>query len=256
MVTELEQQGRVVVWLSSLSDIDDPIRLAYQRYLTPPELQRLRRFVVQPPGDQFLAARALLRTRLELYTNVPALEWQFAENQYGRPYVVEPKEFRHLRFSVSHTHGLVTCAFSAVHEIGVDLENTTPEVDFRGIAASHFAPREFEDVSSRPSEQLRATFYSYWTLKEAYIKGRGMGLALPLDSFWFDLAVEPPVLHCASHCGDDAKAWQFRQMAPTKQHQLALGVRAAPGIRLDVSVRWADDGPFARNSTSSIGCTQ
>jgi 4'-phosphopantetheinyl transferase len=254
MVKELEQQGRVVVWLSSLSDLDDEVRRAYQRYLTPPELQRLGRFVVQPPGDQFLAARALLRTRLALYTSVPALNWQFAENQHGRPYVVEPEEFRHLRFSVSHTHGLVACAFSAMHDIGVDIEDATREVEFREIAASHFAPRELEDMRSRPAEQLRATFYSYWTLKEAYIKGRGMGLALPLDSFWFDLAVEPPVLDCASHCGDDPKAWQFRQMAPTERHRLALGVRAAPTVRLDVGVRWADDGPFApRARPDSIG---
>jgi 4'-phosphopantetheinyl transferase len=244
MLGDLEQ-GRVVVWLLPLSGLSDPVRRAYQRLLTPPELERAQRFLVEPPRDQFVAGRALLRSRLELHTGVPALEWQFAENDHGRPYVAEPKALRHIRFNLSHTDGLVACAISATHEIGVDVENTTRGVDFRDIAGSYFAPSEVADVRSRPDEQLRAVFFSYWTLKEAYIKGRGMGLALPLDCFWFDLDVTPPVLRCNSRCGDDPSAWQFLQLTPTDTHQLALGVRAGAGTRLDVKVRWADYGPLS-----------
>lgn len=247
MLTELEWNGRVVVWLSSVSEMDDAIRRAYQAYVTPPELARCQRFVVQEPRDQFLAARALLRTRLRYYTGVPELEWRFAENQYGRPHIVEPAEFRHIRFNLSHTRGLVTCAFSTMHEIGVDIENATRELDFWDLASSCFAPREVDDMRSRPPHELRATFFSYWTLKEAYIKARGMGLAIPLDSFWFDLAVEPPVLHCTARCADDDNQWQFRQMMPTARHKLALAARATRDIRLDVGVHWANDGPFARS---------
>ena len=246
MVKELERQGRVDVWLSSLSSIDDAHRRSCESFLTLPELERARRFVVQPPRDQFVVARALLRTRLELYTKIPALNWRFAENQHGRPYVIEPEAFRHVRFNVSHTSGLVTCAFSAAHELGVDIEHTGRDVDFRDLAGHYFAPPEVEDVRRRSNEELRATFFSYWTLKEAYIKGRGMGLALPLDCFWFELDVDPPVLHCTSRCGDDPSAWQFRQIVPSDQHQLALGVRTGSEVVLDVGVHWVDDGPFAR----------
>jgi 4'-phosphopantetheinyl transferase len=208
--------------------------------------------VVQPPRDQFVTARALLRTRLSSYTGVPELEWRFAENDHGRPYVVEPREFRHIRFNLSHTSELVACAFSAQHEIGVDVESTARTLDFRGLASSYFAPCEVADVRTRPDEQLRAAFFSYWTLKEAYIKGRGLGLALPLDCFWFDLSRDPPLLDCDARCGDDPTQWQFRKAVPTEQHLLALGVRAAPGIDLDVELRWADDGPFARTRSRAV----
>ncbi len=244
MVTGLEQDGRIELWLVALARIDEPIRRGYEQFLTPAELARARRFLVQAPRDQFLTGRALLRTRLSLYTNVPEQAWRFAENAHGRPYVVEPEPYRHLRFSLSHTKGLVACAFSARHEIGVDVEETTRDRDFRGLASACFAPPEVTDVRDRPAESLRATFYSYWTLKEAYIKGRGMGLAIPLDSFWFDLTVEPPTLECTERCADDPSQWQFRQMLPTDRHQLAIGVRAAPSVPLVISVRWADDGPF------------
>jgi 4'-phosphopantetheinyl transferase len=252
MVTELERRGRVTVWLVSLVDLDDAIRRGRERFLAPAELSRARRFLVQPPRDQFVTARALLRTRLSRYTGVPELEWQFAENDHGRPYVTQPQEYRHIRFNLSHTDELVACAFSMQHEIGVDIEDTTRTVDFRGLASSYFAPTEVADVKSRPSEELRTAFFSYWTLKEAYIKGRGMGLALPLDCFWFDLTRKPPVLACNDRCGDDPTQWQFRQMVPTARHLLALGVRAAPGIDLDVDLHWADDGPFARTGSRAV----
>jgi 4'-phosphopantetheinyl transferase len=251
MVTELEHDGRIELWLVSLAGIDAAIRREYELLLAPAELTRAQRFLLPAPRDRYLTGRALLRTRLSLYTNVPEQNWLFAENAHGRPYVVEPTEYRHVRFNLSHTNGLVACAFSAKHEIGVDIEETTRDRDFRGLASSYFAPREAADVRGRPAESQRAAFYSYWTLKEAYIKGRGMGLAIPLDSFWFDLKVDPPALRCTDRCADDPTQWQFRQMLPTDRHQLAVGLRAAPGVPLDIRVRWADDGPFAQSRAAA-----
>ena len=80
-------------------------------------------------------------------------------------------------------------------------------------------------------------FFDFWTLKEAYIKARGFGLALPLGDF--TLTLNPP--HRArdrfrTALEDDPTTWQFLQDWPTPTHRLALAVRR-DGSDLPVRIR-------------------
>ena len=80
-------------------------------------------------------------------------------------------------------------------------------------------------------EQARV-FFDYWTLKEAYIKARGMGLALPLAHFAFSLRPPAlPTIRFDPEIDDDEATWQFAQSWPTEQHRLAAGGAAAAGPR-------------------------
>jgi phosphopantetheinyl transferase len=49
------------------------------------------------------------------------------------------------------------------------------------VAGHFFAPEEVAALSAEPAEKQQYRFFEYWTFKEADIKARGMGLALPLD---------------------------------------------------------------------------
>jgi 4'-phosphopantetheinyl transferase len=48
------------------------------------------------------------------------------------------------------------------------------------IAERYFSPREVEAVRELPPELQIRGYFQYWTLKEAYIKGVGEGLSIPL----------------------------------------------------------------------------
>jgi len=50
-----------------------------------------------------------------------------------------------------------------------------------------FSSAEVKALNRLPTENQKDRFLDYWTLKESYIKARGMGLAIPLDEFSFDL---------------------------------------------------------------------
>jgi 4'-phosphopantetheinyl transferase len=186
------------------------------------------RFLVEPPRRLYLAAHALVRLTLSRYAEVEPRAWRFARNAYGRPHVAGPMAGRGLHFNLSHTTGLVALAVAATEDVGIDVENTARTLDHDRLAPSVFAPAELAALRRIADPVARRTrFFVLWTLKEAYIKARGMGLSLPLDGFSFDLDGPEPTIAFAASCPDDPARWRFRYDAPTPTHRLALAVPAA-----------------------------
>jgi 4'-phosphopantetheinyl transferase len=82
------------------------------------------------------------------------------------------------------------------------------------VAERFFAPAEVRALHSLPSDERTQRFFDYWTLKESYIKARGLGLAIPLDRFGF--ALEPsrrPRLEVDGRVADSGDAWLFDLIA-------------------------------------------
>ena len=106
------------------------------------------------------------------------------------------------------------------------------------IAGRFFAAEEVTDLRGLPPADQQRVFFDYWTLKEAYIKARGFGLALPLGDFAFKLNPPgPPAIAFAPSLDDDPSTWQFMQDWPTPQHRLGLAVRR-DGADLPVRLRF------------------
>lgn len=106
------------------------------------------------------------------------------ENCYGKPYLYG---ISNTYFNISHSGEWVICAWSS-REIGVDIEEVKEcNLD---IAKNYFCPSEFLYLLKQQESDKKGTFYDYWTLKESYIKFRGKGLSIPLNSFELDLNSE------------------------------------------------------------------
>jgi len=170
-----------------------------------------------------LATRALVRTILSKYEDVPPAAWRFETGEKGRPEIAHPPSS--LRFNLSNTHGLVVCAVVREVDVGVDVEPLDRRWSMR-IAERYFSPAEVAALRTLPEEARARRFLDLWTLKESYIKARGLGLALPLDRFTFVLeAGRPPRVEIAPELGDRGESWQFARLEPTPRHVLALCVR-------------------------------
>ncbi len=210
---------------------------SYRQLITPDENERMARFVFERDRRQFLITRALVRTMLSRYAEVAPSDWRFITNQYGRPEVLDrPAGVADLRFNLSHTTGLIACAVAVGREVGIDVESLEREVT-HDIPARFFAPSEVADLRGLPEADQPRVFFDYWTLKEAYIKARGMGLSLPLSDFAFCL--RPPALPTITFDAaleDDPSSWQFYQASPTPAHRLGLAVRRN-GLDLPIRVR-------------------
>jgi 4'-phosphopantetheinyl transferase len=232
------EAGRVDVWLTPSSVPAGDLKRAYQHVLSPSECDRWQRIVIESAQDQYLMGRALIRTTLSQYADVPPSRWEFETNEYGRPYIAYPQECRELLFNLSHTEGLVACVVGKGCEIGIDVENVMRDMDLVSLARVTFAPAEMARfMAARPADRRR-WFFSYWTLKEAYIKARGMGLAIPLDAFWFELGGPSLRIHFTDRCRDTPERWQFSEFAPTNVHWVALAVAMLEGKRVQIQLRW------------------
>lgn len=227
----------VDVWVAPSSSLDPRDLARMATVLTPEETARGARFVRATDRAAFVLTRALVRTRLSLYGPTAPADWRFVTNEHQCPFVAaDLAGSPRLSFNVSHTDGLVVLAVTRGHRVGVDVEHVTRTV-LEAIPERHFAADEVRDLRALPAADQARVFFDYWTLKEAYIKARGMGLALPLDQFAFTLHGEaPPSIRFAPGFADDPGRWQFRQLWPTATHRLALAVER-DGADLPVNVR-------------------
>ncbi|MGQ0736785.1 MAG: 4'-phosphopantetheinyl transferase family protein [Acidobacteriota bacterium] len=219
-------EQHVDVWIARPDTEDVELRLeAYRTVLSAAEVRRAARFVHRDDTVRFIVGRALARTMLSRYVDLPPRDWPFVIDARGRPELAESRGSPDLRFNLTHTRGLVACAITIGREVGVDVEHVartvTPELPER-----FFSAREVADLRRRPPHEQNRAFFDYWTLKEAYIKARGLGLALPLGQFTFVLSPEaPPAIAFGPELDDDPASWQFAQFWPTGDHRMAVAVR-------------------------------
>lgn len=210
----------------------------WSELLSPEERARVEACHFERTRTEQLVARALVRTTLSRYADVDPRDWTFRANTWGRPEIDRPEGAPPLRFNLAHTDGLVVCAVALARDVGVDVEDTARERPTLEIAADFFAPREVLALRTLPPSEQRERFFDYWTLKEAYIKARGMGLAIPLDQFSFTLDASGPVrIAFAPELDDEPASWQFERLRPSARHQVAIAVRRGRGVDLALVVR-------------------
>ena len=197
----------------------------YEALMSPDERARHARFVF--PADQhiYLVARALVRNTLSKYADVEPREWTFRAGSHGRPEIAGPGGVPPLRFSLSHTAGLVALAVALQVDVGIDVEGVNSRASGRDLARRYFASSEAEGLEALPPERQGRAFLEYWTLKEAYIKATGLGLSMPLKSFAFQLA-DPPAITFESGTNDPGE-WHFFRLDLGAHHMSALAVRSA-----------------------------
>jgi 4'-phosphopantetheinyl transferase len=121
---------------------------------------------------------------------------------------------------------MIVLAVTKQREVGVDVESRTHDTSCVDIAERFFSPREVEDFRSLSGDEQRGRFYDLWTLKKAYIKARGMGLALPLDGFSFQFPVAHAIeIAFSQKITDDAPNWRFWLLKPSPDYPVAVAVK-------------------------------
>lgn len=202
----------------------------YRQLLSADELARQQRYRFARDRHSALVTRAFVRDLLSHYADIPPADWRFVKGEKDKPEIHQPP--LPLRFNLSHTNGLIVCAVTLHHDIGIDVEYVDRKNDVLNIADRYFSPDETRELFSLPAENQRSRFFDYWTLKESYIKACGQGLAIPLDHFSFVIGQPDNTtsnhnisLQFAPQRPDTPAHWQSWLFYPNEQHRIALSVR-------------------------------
>lgn len=225
------------VEVSTVADADAATLERGYATLSDEEHTRARRFVQPADRARFVIGRWLVRSMLSRYAAVAPRDWPLIIDERGWPHLAhQPSGAPDLRFNLSHTSGLVACAVTVGREVGIDVEHTGRPLIY-DVPERFFSPREVNDLRACAASEQHSVFFDYWTLKESYIKARGLGLAIPLRHFTFLLDEgDTPAVAFAPDLDDDSDSWQFALFRPTEDHRLAVAVRRQ-GANLPIVVR-------------------
>jgi len=152
------------------------------QFLSEDERSRAARFKRERLKISFIAARGNLRIILAQWLNCEPREIYFQYGDRGKPYLQNNQE---IYFNLAHSQNLAIYAVSRDREVGIDLEFINPNCDVEGIAKRYFLPSEqqvIKDLGDRHKDLAIQAFYRAWTLKEAYGKATGAGIANLLKS--------------------------------------------------------------------------
>jgi 4'-phosphopantetheinyl transferase len=224
------------VWVVRVDEalVAEPER--YLAWLSEDEIERVRRYRFDRHRREHLATRVLARAALSRYTGLPPQAWVFGTGPHGKPHVMSPVS--PLTFNLTNTLGLVACAVARGGAVGVDVE---PDLD-RGnpleLAEVAFSPDELAALRATPEPERRDRFVAVWTLKEAYLKGRGLGLALSTTRF--SIALEGATgarLSVDPALGDHPSRWQLTRVGTIPGFHLAVALARDGGADRQVRVR-------------------
>lgn len=228
------------VWLARPEVAHCPKRRQhYEDVLSASERERYSLFHFEHNRLEYLVAHALVRITLSRYAPIEPRDWSFKYNHYGRPEIAGGDGTLGLRFNLSHTKGLVACIVTNALDCGIDVEYERPLDDLTELASTVFSTNEQASLNLLPIELQLGRFYTLWTLKEAYIKARGLGLSLPLQEFSFELEeAASPSLEIADSLEDDPDMWQILTCQATQMHKLAVALRRGRTSNLRVVCRF------------------
>jgi 4'-phosphopantetheinyl transferase len=158
--------------------------------------------------EQRSAARAGLRLLLGSYMGIDPRAVKVLQGAFGRPELAPAHNRHDLCFNLSHTAGLAVFALGRGRSIGVDVEAVDRRAPSRGVIERALNDREAKRVLRADGPELAAAFLHYWTVKEAYAKALGVGLALDLREVGVDGPLDRPRLDLP----DGAREWQVRRL--------------------------------------------
>jgi 4'-phosphopantetheinyl transferase len=148
-----------------------------KRYLEqlPPVIRAaVSRFKRWEDRQSSLLGKLLLRHALDFSTSyrMPSVLDNLEYTRSGKPFIKSMPDF-----SISHSGEVIILAVADSGNVGIDVEKIR---DIRLDDFKRYIPELNQDIELDHYDRLRR-FFSYWTFKEAVLKGVGSGLLSPLE---------------------------------------------------------------------------
>ena len=203
--------GDVQVWHYGL-DVDADRQAQLARVLNEQERHRAERFRFEEHRRRFIVRRGVLRLILAHYTGMAPEAICFTSDATGKPGIDSPAAVHALKFSASSSQALGAVAPADDRELGLDLEQVRPDRD-HDLITREFSGHEAAGLRCLEPERRTAAFFDLWTCKEAYLKGKGLGLSVPLDQFTIAIDSASPRLTWSALDATDPERWSLYRLS-------------------------------------------
>ncbi len=221
--------SEIHVWHADQADFElADLHASCISWLTDAEFERYQCYQFDRHRKQFLLGRVLVRSALTYHDqSIDSEAWRFSKNKYGKPAIHPEQQSKSLYFNLSHSGERLVLALANFADIGIDIEHSVKLRKIEAVADRYFSRLEVEALVGLAAAQQQIRFYELWTLKEAYIKACGMGLAIPLQHFAYSFPTPGNIsIKFDAQRDDDEKFWQFWQLAAGDDYTLSMAARA------------------------------
>lgn len=204
------------IWQAAL-DIGSDQAERWSELLSGDERERAARFRFERDRVRYIAGRAQLRMLLAGYLDASPAELVFSYGDNDKPMLAGDGPC----FNLSHSGALALYAVTADVEVGIDVELYEESFGGERIPERFFAPDEVLALRALPADLQPRGFLELWTRKEAFIKARGDGLSLALDSFSVTLGRDRPRLLRTGWSQTEASRWSLLDLSDTDGNFIA-----------------------------------
>ena len=177
-----------------------------------------------------LASRWLRRTALAGVLDTAPAPLRFETGPHGQPLLADQA----LHFSISHSGDWLALYWHRRARVGVDLELISHPRNWGRLLPRYFSAAEQRACFEASGAPIPAQAVRYWTLKEAWLKGLGLGVYGGPAQTCFQIGdAQPGPLQISGQRPEGPGCWTFGLANPVAELQLAWAREAdgpAPGV--------------------------
>ncbi|XP_054709592.1 L-aminoadipate-semialdehyde dehydrogenase-phosphopantetheinyl transferase-like [Uloborus diversus] len=199
------------------------------------EVTRCNRFVYAEDCKSSLIGQLLMRKAVNISTGIEYDKITFSRTQSGKPFLVGENQEK-VDFNLSHNGDFCVLAAEKHFNVGVDVMKTElrgkrPIEDFFITMQKQFSASEWSYIMSAglQKEQLER-FFRLWCLKESYVKAKGTGITVDLQTLSFSCLT--PIVKQDEIVSDTTLTlngalladWKFEEMFLDTNHYVAVAL--------------------------------
>ncbi|MEQ5838387.1 4'-phosphopantetheinyl transferase superfamily protein [Paraburkholderia acidicola] len=239
-------QQQIDIWCAEPDRINDEALLReYRCLLTDAERAQELRMHFAHDRRRYLVTRAMVRIVLSKYARIAPDAWVFTSNRYGKPAIAN-ENTGGLTFNLTHAGRLIILCVAYGTSLGVDTEHIRAREHALDLVERCFTSDEASSLYAMPVQLWQQRFFEHWTLKEAYVKARGMGMSIPLDQVGFRLDDTDGIrLWVHRNQQDEPSRWHFWQLWPDADHIAAVCIERTalqrPALSMTTIVPWVSE---------------
>lgn len=174
-------------WRINLNNVNYQLKYLTS-LLSPEEIKRSKRFTFDRDRHCYQVAHSMKRLILANYLDCDPQCLHFKIESYGKPALANLQSPLKIQFNISHSHDLILIAVTVEDPIGIDIEYNDKKKSIESLSETIFSPSEKKFFLTLKSQREKEeAFFRCWTRKEAFLKAKGIGLAVDLANISVNL---------------------------------------------------------------------